>query len=199
MKAATGTQARRRERSGCGRMPAFSRSHRQKSWRATRWQAQPQNQRPKTAVARAAAAKKISPALTTPSRARAIASDGSTGVIVRPAISQWATWAATTRWIAISTPARHLPAREGRMVVGRSRGRSWRTVRGTDPGYSYRPRPVELLHQVVEGCLRLGRRLRRRADGRRPWRRSGRGDPDGHPGRRCRWPAVPRRAAAAGP
>src|SRR5215203_5073744 len=112
-------------------MPAFWRSDRQRSWRATRWQPQPQNQRPNTAVARAAAAKKTSPALTIPSRPRAIPSDGSTGVTVFPAISQWAMWAAKTRWTAISTPIRQRVARERRMVVGRS----WTTVRGTRRDY----------------------------------------------------------------
>src|SRR5512134_681077 len=127
--ASAGTQASRRDRSGWGRRPTFSSSQRDRSWSATRWHAQPQNQRPKRAVIRMAAAKKIRPALTTPPFENAIASEGSTGVTVLPARNQWAMWAAIRTWTAIRLAARHFERREGRILrAGGSEGRTGRRL-----------------------------------------------------------------------
>ena len=87
---------------------------------------------------RIAAAKKISPALTTPALANAIASEGSTGVTVLPAISQCAMCTAITRWIATSDAARHFDRHDGLTAgAGGSEGRTgsfdW-TAFGGEPG-----------------------------------------------------------------
>src|SRR6185436_14990387 len=68
-----------------------------------------------SAVERMARAKKISPGLTTASRPKAIASDGSTGASVLPRVSQCATWASTIRCTPISTAAQRLPIFEARI------------------------------------------------------------------------------------
>ena len=85
-----GMSAIHRDRSGRGRSPIRIRNARERSWRATRWQAHPQNQRPRTSVERMVIAKKMSPALTTEYLANSMASDGSSGDTVRPVDIQWA-------------------------------------------------------------------------------------------------------------
>ena len=74
-------------------------------------------------------AKKMSPALITESRLNAIASEGSTGVIVEPVVSQCAMCSAINTCTPISTSARHLPAFDGR-GLGRGVGVDGASVDG---------------------------------------------------------------------
>jgi len=76
------------------------------------WHAQPQNQRPRSAVEVSASRKITVPALMTPYFEVSIASDGSSGEIVSPVQSHWTTCTIISSWMATSTVARFQPMRE---------------------------------------------------------------------------------------
>src|SRR5262245_10068157 len=78
-----------------------------RSCTATMWQPHPHTKRPKTSVARSAAAKNTKPALTYPSSRVYIDSDGSTGDSVRPLNRNWVACAAIATCTATSVAARH--------------------------------------------------------------------------------------------
>jgi hypothetical protein len=95
-------------------MPTFISSQRQASCSATMWHAQPQNQRPSSAVDRIASAKNTAPAFRSPRFENSMASEGSSGDSVCRVRHQWTMWTAIATWTAIRTSARHFPARERR-------------------------------------------------------------------------------------
>jgi hypothetical protein len=63
-----------------------------------------------------------------PAFENAMASEGSTGVTVLPVASQWAMWAAITRWTRTRTAVRRRPDFEGR-IAGAAAG-VWSTGSG---------------------------------------------------------------------